>query len=220
MRLLFVNPNSTASMTDTIAAAARAVAAPDVEILARTSRSGPPSIQGPADGEAAIPGLLAEIAAAGPVDAAIIACFDDTGLARARAAAAFPVIGIGEAAYHAAMLMGARFSVVTTLAVSVPILEANLAAYGLAGACVRVRASGVPVLEVETPAGAERISQEIARARAEDGVGAIVLGCAGMAELAATMQARHRLPVIDGVAAACGLARSVAVLARGLSATA
>ena len=212
VRLLFVNPNSTMSMTETIAAAARAVAAPDVEVIARTSRTGPASIQGPEDGEAAIPGLLAEIRAAGPVDAVVIGCFDDTGLAEARAVAGRPVIGIGEAAYHAAMLIGARFSVVTTLAVSVPVIEANLASYGISGACVRVRASGVPVLEVETPAGIDRISEEIARAVAEDEVSAIVLGCAGMADLAAEMQRRHGLPVIDGVAAACGLARALAAL--------
>ena len=119
-----------------------------------------------------MPGLLAEIAAAGPVDAVVIACFDDTGLAEARAIAGCPVIGIGEAAFHAAMLIGARFSVVTTLAVSVPVIEANLAAYGLASACVRVRASGVPVLGIENAEGAERISAEIARAVAEDGVSA------------------------------------------------
>lgn len=213
MRLLFINPNSTEAMTATIAAAARAVAAADVEIVARTNHAGPPAIQGPEDGEAAVPGLLAEIAAAGPVDAVVIACFDDTGLDRARAAAACPVIGIGEAAFHAAMLMGARFSVVTTLPVSVPVIEANIRAYGLAGACARVRASGVPVLAIEAGEGRERISGEIARARAEDGIGAVVLGCAGMADLAAEMQRRHGLPVIDGVAAACGLARAIAVLA-------
>ena len=213
MRLLFINPNSTVSMTETVAEAARAVAPADVEIVARTSTAGPPSIQGPEDGEAAVPGLLAEIAAAGLVDAIVIACFDDTGLAEARALADCPVIGIGEAAFHAAMLIGARFSVVTTLAVSVPVIEANLAAYGLASACARVRASGVPVLGIENAEGAERVSAEIARAVAEDGVGAIVLGCAGMADLAAEMKRRHGLPVIDGVAAACGMARAVAALA-------
>ena len=41
---------------------------------------------------------------------------------------------------------------------------------------------------------------------------AIVLGCAGMADLAAEMQRRHGLPVIDGVAAACGPARAPAAL--------
>jgi allantoin racemase len=213
MRILFINPNSTARMTETIAEAARAVAAPDVEILARTNRAGPPSIQGEADGAAAVPGLLAEIAAAAPdaPDAIVIACFDDTGLAEARAAAPCPVIGIGQAAYHAAELLGKPYSVVTTLAVSVPILEGNLAAYGLAH-CRRVRASGVPVLAID---GAEAsISAEVGRAKAEDGAEAIVLGCAGMADLPRALAAEHGLPVIDGVAAACGLARTLVTLGR------
>lgn len=212
MRLLFVNPNATGSMTDTIRAAARAAAPAGVEITARTNRSGPPSIQGEADGAAALPGLLAEIAAgaAEGFDAMVIACFDDTGLAEARALAPCPVLGIGQAAYLAAILLGRRFSVVTTLAVSVPILEANLAAYGLAGACLRVRASGVPVLEVEQAGDA--IAGEAARAIAEDGADAIVLGCAGMAGLAERLAALP-VPVIDGVAAATRLAIAAAGLA-------
>ena len=60
-RVLVVNPNSTVSMTDKIAEAARAVAAVGTDIVARTSRSGPPAIQGPEDGRAALPGLFAEI---------------------------------------------------------------------------------------------------------------------------------------------------------------
>ena len=214
IRVLFINPNSTARMTETIAAAARAAAAPDVEILARTNAAGPASIQGEADGAAAVPGLLAEIAAAaedpaGAPDAIVIACFDDTGLAEARALAPCPVIGIGQAAYHAAELLGKPYSVVTTLAVSVPILEANLAAYGL-DHCLRVRASDVPVLAID---GAEEsISAEVGRAKAEDGAEAIVLGCAGMADLPAALAAEHGLPVIDGVAAACGLARTLVTL--------
>lgn len=213
IRLVFINPNSTARMTETIAEAARAVAAPDVEILARTNTAGPPSIQGEADGTAAVPGLLAEIAAAAAdsPDAIVIACFDDTGLAEARAAAPCPVIGIGQAAYHAAELLGKPYSVVTTLAVSVPILEGNLAAYGL-DHCLRVRASDVPVLAID---GAEEsISAEVGRAKAEDGARAIVLGCAGMADLPAALTAEHGIPVIDGVAAACGLARTLVTLGR------
>lgn len=206
MRILFVNPNSTEAMTETIAEAARAVAAPDVEIIARTNAAGPASIQGEADGAAALPGLLAEIAKVPEADAVVIACFDDTGLEQARAAAACPVIGIGEAAYHAAELLGRPYSVVTTLAVSVPILEANLTAYGLRH-CVRVRASGVAVLDID---GAEpKISAEVARAIAEDGVGTIVLGCAGMADLPERLGRAHGVPVIDGVTAACGDRKSV-----------
>jgi allantoin racemase len=211
MRLLFINPNSTESMTETIASAARHAAPPGVEIIARTNRVGPPAIQGEVDGAAALPGLLAEIAAADEPDAIVIACFDDTGLSEARALAPCPVLGIGQAAYLAAVLLGRRFSVVTTLEVSVPILEANLAAYGLTGACARVRASGVPVLEVERAGDA--IAAEAARALAEDGARAIVLGCAGMAGLTERL-AVLPVPVIDGVTAATHLAVAAVALSR------
>ena len=43
---------------------------------------------------------------------------------------------------------------------------------------------------------------ECKRAVAEDGAGAIVLGCAGMADLTAEVQKAIGVPVIDGVAAA------------------
>ncbi len=215
MRLLAINPNSTASMTATIAEAARAAAGPGVEIVARTNASGPPAIQGPEDGAAALPGVLAEIAwgAAQGVDAFIIACFDDTGLEEARALTDRPVIGIGEAAFHAAAMLGARFSVVTTLAVSVPVIEDNLRRYGLMGRCAKVRASGVPVLALESDPAAETIvAAEVARACAEDGASAVVLGCAGMADLADRLAARTGARVIDGVRAATLMAQALARL--------
>ncbi len=217
IRLAVINPNSTVSMTDKIAAAACA-AAPGAAIDARTCAGAPPAIQGPADGAAAVPYMLAELlrAEAEGADAAIIACFDDTGLAEARARARIPVIGIGEAAFHAAMMLGGRYSVVTTLAVSVPVIAANIRNYGLASHCARVRASDVPVLDLEHAASGARtrISAEIAAAIAEDGVDCVVLGCAGMADLAASLAAEHAMPVIDGVAAACGFARTLAHLVK------
>ena len=66
---------------------------------------------------AALPGMLEEVAKGRDdgFDAIILACFDDTGLAEARRLSGVPTIGIGEAAFHVAMLLGAKFSVVTTL---------------------------------------------------------------------------------------------------------
>ncbi len=216
MRILIVNPNSTQAMTDAVARIAVEAAPAGVAIVARTSLSGPPAIQGAEDGEAAIPGLLAEIAKgrAEGFDAAIVACFDDTGLAEARAAFGGPVLGIGQAAFHAAALLGGRFSVVTTLAVSIPVIEGNLIACGLAASCARVRASGVPVLALEAdPTATERVAAEIARAQAEDGVAAVALGCAGMGALADALRARLSAQLgpgaphlVDGVRAAVRLA--------------
>ena len=216
MRIHIVNPNTTTAMTDKVAIAARAAASPGTEILATTSADGPVSIEGFFDGALSLPGLLVEIARARAmkVDAHIIACFDDTGLDAARSLADAPVIGIGEAAYHLATLVGGRFSVVTTLARSIPVLEQNLVRYGLAFRCASVRAAGVPVLALEKPNGParERISDEIAAALADDRADAIVLGCAGMADLAAVLAARHGVPVVEGVAAAVKLAEALAGL--------
>ena len=79
----------------------------------------------------------------------IVACFDDTGLDAARCLTAAPVVGIGEAGFHFASMLSNKFSVVTTLSRSVPAIEHNLVRYGLAHRCARVRASDVPVLELE-----------------------------------------------------------------------
>ena len=211
MRILVINPNTTASMTAKIGIAAASVASDGTEIVAVNPVDGPPSIEGYFDEVFAVPGIIAEMGKAPAADAYVIACFDDTGLDAARCAAEAPVIGIGEAAFHLASLVAGKFSVVTTLARSVPAIEHNLAKYGLASRCARVRSSEVAVLDLEMPDSNARhkISDEIARAISEDGAEAIVLGCAGMADLAHSLSQEHGVPVLDGVACAVTLAESL-----------
>lgn len=211
MQVLVINPNSTASMTEKIGGAARAAASAGTEIIALNPEDGPVSIEGYYDEAMSVPGLLAKIQNAPGADAYVIACFDDTGLDAARSLTDRPVVGIGEAAYHFASMIANKFSVVTTLARSVPALEHNLHRYGLAARCARVRASDVAVLELEHPgSGAyEKISAEIGRAVTDDRAEAIVLGCAGMTDLAARLSAQHGLPVLDGVSCAVRLAEAM-----------
>jgi len=216
MKLLFVNPNSTDSMTDKVRETAIAILPPDVEVIVRSNTNGPASIQGAADGKLAVPGML-EVIQQGideGVNGIVIACFDDTGIEQARALSDIPVLGIGQAAYHASMLAGLKFSVVTTLSISVPVLEENIQNFGVYPFCLNVRASEVPVLDLEEPGSdaEERISTEIASAISEDHCEAIVLGCAGMTDLAARLSAKHNIPVIDGVACAAGLIHGLALI--------
>lgn len=219
MNLLFVNPNSTESMTDKVRVTAKAVLPSIVNVIAESNHDGPASIQGPDDGDLAVPGMLDVIKRGvnNGADAVIIACFDDTGIDQARGLCNVPVVGIGQAAYHASMLKGRSFSVVTTLSVSVPVLEENIQRFGVHTYCKRVRASEVAVLELEEPGSdaERRISNEIALAISEDACEAIVLGCAGMTDLAARMERQHGVPVIDGVAAAAGIAYGLALLKGG-----
>ncbi|WP_173088465.1 aspartate/glutamate racemase family protein [Devosia sp. 1635] len=216
-RIAVINPNTTASMTAIIAAAARLVAAPTTEIVPLTSSMGPVSIEGYYDEVFALPGLLREIGQAEGegARAAVIACFDDTGLDAARAMATIPVLGICEAALATAAFLAKRFTVVTTTERSRVPIEELAQRYGMSKRA-RIRAADIPVLALEDPASGarERLRAEIDRAISEDKAEAIVLGCAGMADLARALQEELGLPVIDGVGAA--VKQAEALIALGL----
>jgi allantoin racemase len=217
-RILVVNPNTTNSMTETIADAANRVKNAATEIRAVTSSMGPVSIEGYYDEVFAVPGLLVELAKGerDGAQAAIIACFDDTGLDAARALADMPVIGICEAAVSAAAFIARRFTVVTTMERSRQPLEHLVHRYGMGERC-NVRAADIPVLSLDDPTSnaKPRLREEIATALAEDRAEAIVLGCAGMADLVDALRAEFGVPVIDGVAAAVKQAEMLVAL--GLS---
>jgi allantoin racemase len=216
MRLNVVNPNTSAAMTATIEAAAVACGAPGTTIIARTSRAGPASIEGHYDEAVAAVGLLEAIRAGEGegCDAHIIACFGDPGLLAAREIARGPVIGIAEAGMHLASLVATGFSIVTTLSRTRIISEHLALAYGFERTCRRVRAIDVAVLDLHDPASdaGEKLHRECRRALDEDGSGAIVLGCAGMADLAHALSDRLGVPVIESVSAAVKLAEALVAL--------
>ncbi|WP_424972849.1 aspartate/glutamate racemase family protein [Dinoroseobacter sp. S76] len=205
MAITIINPNSTASMTEAMVRTARQ-AAPELAFEGWTSAKGPPAIQGEADGAIATPPLLELVdeASNAGAEGIIIGCFDDTGLAQAAARANCPVIGIGQAAYHFAALQQWRFSVVTTLAVSIPVLEGNIATLGLGQHLARVRASEVPVLalEADPEASGQAIMAEAITAATKDEIDALILGCAGMVHVVAEVTGALDIEVIDPVACA------------------
>ncbi|MFM2120314.1 MAG: hypothetical protein RL722_1782 [Pseudomonadota bacterium] len=237
MKLLVINPNTSAAMTAGIAAAARAVAAPGTEILASQPSFGPLSIEGFFEETLAAAGVAEQVrlragdvvagadgakgddgAACRPaVDGVVIACFGDPGLDAAREATRAPVLGIAEAAFHAAAFLATGFSVVTTMSRTCVIAEHLVQRYGFERVCRGVHGTDIPVLALED-GGAACLPQIEAAARealARDRSGAIVLGCAGMAALCQQLSARLGVPVIDGVAAAVKFAEALAGL--GLS---
>ncbi|ETX16281.1 Asp/Glu/hydantoin racemase [Roseivivax halodurans JCM 10272] len=218
MRLHVVNPNASAAMTEGIASAARDATPAGASVTVTGAAGGPLSIEGPVDGAMAVPWMLQRIEEAerAGTDGHVIACFDDTGLDAARCLARAPVVGIGEAAYHCASLLADRFAVVTSVPEALPVLRGNLIRYGLAARCAGLRAAGVPVLEIDagTPEALAAIRREVHAGLEQDGADAIVLGCAGMAALAADLSEDFDCPVIEGIAA--GLALAAALAGAGL----
>lgn len=213
MRIKLINPNTTWSMTETIGIAARAVAGPGVEIEAVSPKHGPASIEGHYDEAMACVGLLEEVRAgeAAGVDGYVIACFGDPGLEAAREVASGPVIGIAEAAMRAASFVATGFSVVTTLARTVVIAEHLVHKYGVERHCRKVRSCEIAVLELESDSKVSytKILNECKQSLTEDRCGAIVLGCAGMADLCQRLSTELGVPVIDGVAAATAMVEAL-----------
>lgn len=219
MIIKLINPNTTVSMTEKMTFCARRVVGAHTQIIGVSPSMGPASIEGHYDEAMAVPGLLAEIQAGERegCSAYVIACFGDPGLQAAREIANGPVIGIAEAAMHYASLIAPSFSVVTTLRRTCGMTWHLAERYGMRRFCRNVRASDIAVLELEHPHSdaRRRITDECQRALDEDGSEAIVLGCAGMADLCAQISDAINAPVIDGVTAAVKLAESLVAL--GLS---
>jgi allantoin racemase len=215
MRIRVINPNTTVSMTATIEKCARSVAGPGTLIEAVTSPMGPASIESHYDEALSVPGILAEITAgaASGVDGYLIACFGDPGLDAARELATGPVLGIAEAAMHAASFLGRGFSVVTTLGRTCGRAQDLADHYGMARFCRGIHACEIPVLELETDPTAQAVITDACRRALDlDGSDAIVLGCAGMADLCADISSSIGAPVVDGVAAGTLLVQSLVSL--------
>lgn len=192
-------------MTSTIEVCARAVAADGTEVVGVTSEFGPPSIESHYDEAMSVPGVLAAVqrGEAQGVDGYVIACFGDPGLDAARELATGPVIGIAEAAMHTASHLGRGFSIVTTLGRTIGRAEELADRYGMSRFCRGYHACEIPVLDLDTDPMAMKLVTEACREAVErDGSDAVVLGCAGMADMCGHISAEIGVPVVDGVTAA------------------
>jgi Asp/Glu/hydantoin racemase len=212
MRLLLINSNTSESITDLVVASARAVAAPSTEITGVTARFGMRYIGTRAAFAIAGHAALDAYAAYGAdVDAVVLACFGDPGLAALREIATIPVVGMAEAACREAAERG-RFAIVTGGARWVPMLTEYMAMLGLAERFAGVHAVAPTGAEIAAdPGGSVALLAEACETAAQKfGADVIVLGGAGLAPIAPRVAATVSVPVIDGLVAAVVAAERVA----------
>ena len=215
-RILIVNSNTTESVTTRIAAAARAVAPPGTRIDAVSAPFGLPLVVTRADWLVAGPATLAALAARrGSYDAAIIACFGDPGLDAAKELLDTPVLGISEAAFHAAAMLGRRFAVVSFTAALRPMFEDCLDHHGLRARCCGFR-MGPPFAGDPGRVAEERreLLVDLCRQAVEqDGAEVVILAGGPLAGLAPVLQPHVPVPLVDGTQAAVRLAAALVGLA-------
>jgi allantoin racemase len=196
MRLLLLNPNTSAAVTERLAASARAAAAAGTQIVPLTAPRGVPFIASRA--EAQIAGAVAlEMLAEhhGHYDAAIIAAFADPGLLGAHELFDVPIVGLAEAAMLTACMLGRRFSIVTFTAAMGPWFRECVDVHGLGGRCASIRMLDEPFASLASVQ--EEKEEELVtlanRAVSEDEADVVILAGAPLDGLAARV--RHRIPV-------------------------
>lgn len=212
MRIVVANVNTTERVTEAIGVQASSVAAPGTEIAAVTPSFGAASVEGNFESYLAAVGVMDRVSAVTePFDAVVLAGFGEHGKEGLAELFEVPVVDITEAAAHTASLLGRRYSVVTSLHRTTGQIRDRLALTGLDSRCASVRATGVPVLDLENDldSTAEHIAREAQQAIEVDGAEVICLGCAGMAGLDERVSERIGAPVVDGVTAAVGLAETL-----------
>lgn len=213
-----LNPNTSEPMTTAVLAAARAVARPDTTVSATHSSVAPATVETHVDEVFGAAGVLAQVEQGerDGVDGYVVACFGDTGLPAARERAVGPVVGMTEAALQTASLLAHRFTVITMPSRTLAMTDRVVASLGLGHRCT-VRAVDVSVSAIEAGAGPafDAFVLEARDALAADGAEAVVLGCAGLTELVASLTDALGVPVVDGVAAATNAVE--ALLAQGLT---
>ncbi len=214
MRITVINPNTSGALTDTITTAARAVAGAGVTVAGANPAVGVPTVESHAEEAIAAVGVLEQVREhQADTDAYVIACFGDTGVQAAREVATCPVVGMTEAALQTACLVAHRFVVITLPARTVAHSDRVVHALGLEHRCTVV-AVDVPVAELV--GGSTHLLDAFAEAAraamATEGAEAVVLGCAGLADLVEPLTRALGVPVIDGVAAAVGIATGLVTM--------
>jgi allantoin racemase len=212
-RLLVINPNTTVSVTELVARHVASTLGPGFDLVPATGRFGCAYIASEAcfaiGAHAALDCFAAHHQGC---DGVLLACFGDPGLFALRELSTVPVVGLAEASMKEAAASAGRFSIVTGGARWKPMLERFAAEIGLAGSLVSVRTvapSGAQIA-ADPDAALALLAESCGAAAAEDGAGAVILGGAGLAGLAARIQARVPVPVLDSVIV--GARRIAAVL--------
>lgn len=205
--LLIINPNTSQSVSNLLQTHAQQAAGPLMRVRTVTARFGAPYIACEASyavaGHAMLDAWAAALAEDEPLPSVVlIGCFGDPGLLALRESSAVPVIGLAEAAFAEAARHG-RFAIVTGGARWQPMLErlAHMLGYDAALAGIHAVTPSGAQLAQDPAAARVLLTQACQQAMRTFDAQAIILGGAGLAGMAAAIQAQVAVPVIDSVLA-------------------
>ena len=210
MRLLIINPNSSQSITASIKKEAEKFFSDMLKIDVITSEHAPAAIETGADELIAGYYVLEELKKKeNQYDGMIIACASDPGLEAAREILSVPVVGIFEAAAHVCNILGNRFCVISSCdEKEIPCFERLVDNYGYRNRFTGVKPLRLGVLGVKE-ADISCIESKINEAKHQEGIDAVVLGCAAFSGMGTKLTEKCGIYVSDGIAESILLVKSL-----------
>jgi len=207
-RIMVINPNSNRVVTAGLADALKPLSFADgPEIVCETLAEGPYGIESQADAESVVMPLWRAVAGDNESAAFVIACYSDPGLHVCREATTRPVLGIAECGVLTALTRAETFGVIAIAQRSIRRHMRYLRQMGLMDRLAGERPLDMSVAETASGEGTLAKMITVGRAlREEDGAGAIVMGCAGMARHRKPLEDALGIPVIDPTQAAVTMA--------------
>lgn len=178
----------------------------DIEIVSVFLDNGPAAVDNDLDDVFAVPDMVAKamrLEETGSTAGVIINCMADPGLRAMRCALKIPVIGAGETALHFAATLGGRFGIIDVGGDTGPMVDEQVARYGLTARYAGTRSTGVAAEEISSQGN--MIEPLLAAAHdlvVTDGAHVLVLGCTGFIGMArvisdALVEKGIAVPVID-----------------------
>jgi Asp/Glu/hydantoin racemase len=214
-RIRVINPNSNEAVTRGIDAALEPLRfANGPEIVCATLAEGPLGVESQADADSVVMPLLRLIEADNSSDAVVLACFSDPGLHACREGTSRPVFGIAECGVLAALARADRFGVIAIGQRSIARHQRYLRQMGLTSRFAGERPLNMSVAETASERTLDRMIEVGRRLKDDDGAGAVVMGCAGMARHRLGLEQAIGVPVIDPTQAAVTMAIGTVQLAR------
>lgn len=196
-KILVINPNSSIKMTEDIKATVEDLPKDEFEIDVIYMRNAPTVLESFQDYTLAGAEILKFLKTynLNLYSGILLACFGDPCLFAIKEAVDIPVIGIAEASFSRALLLGYRFSVIAASDKAVPMMESLIDSY-----CLQERNAGTMTLQTNIEAFLdnpvllkEKLLDSIHRAK-EKRAEVLILGCAGM-----TMVSKEELEEETGV---------------------
>jgi allantoin racemase len=214
-RIRVINPNSNEMVTRGLDAALEPLRfANGPEIVCSTLAEGPLGVESQADSDSVVMPLLRLIEADNASDAFVIACYSDPGLQTCREGTSRPVFGIAECAVLTALARADRFGVIAISQRSIARHARYLRQMGLMSRFAGERPLDMSVADTASERTLDRMIEAGRQLKDQDGAGAVVMGCAGMARHRLGLEQALGVPVIDPTQAAVTMAIGTVHLAR------